>query len=195
MIEINLLPPELRSKAKRAEVVKPTGKQPVYLLYIIPALLAILVCVHVYVAVTDAVNGRQLSSLNDKWKSLEQRRKEVAEFKKEFDAATNNINTIQQLTGQRINYAEKLNKLSLYLPKGVWFVDLVLDQKNMVLKGSVVSLQKEEFNLINGFIDSLKKDYGFIKDFNSLELSSIQRRVIVAYDIVDFILTGTQKAK
>ena len=74
-------------------------------------------------------------------------------------------------------------------------MDLVLDQKNMVLKGSVVSLQKEEFNLINGFIDSLKKDYGFIKDFNSLELSSIQRRVIVAYDIVDFILTGTQKAK
>ncbi len=195
MIEINLLPPELRSKAKRAETVKPTGKQPVYLFYIIPALLALLVCVHVYVAVTDAVKGRQLASLDNKWRSLEQRRKEVTEFKKEFDAATNNINTIQQLTSQRINYAEKLNKLSLYLPKGVWFVDLVLDQKNMVLKGSVVSLQKEEFNLINGFIDSLKKDYGFIKDFNSLELSSIQRRVIVAYDIVDFILTGTQKAK
>lgn len=195
MIEINLLPPELRSKAKRAETVKPTGKQPVYLLYIIPALLALLVCVHVYVAVTDAVKGRQLASLDNKWRSLEQRRKEVAEFKKEFDAATNNINTIRQLTSQRINYAEKLNKLSLYLPKGVWFVDLVLDQKNMVLKGSVVSLQKEEFNLINGFIDSLKKDYGFIKDFNSLELSSIQRRVIVAYDIIDFILTGAQKAK
>ena len=154
MIEINLLPPELRSKAKRAETVKPTGKQPVYLFYIIPALLALLVCVHVYVAVTDAVKGRQLASLDNKWRSLEQRRKEVTEFKKEFDAATNNINTIQQLTSQRINYAEKLNKLSLYLPKGVWFVDLVLDQKNMVLKGSVVSLQKEEFNLINGFIDS-----------------------------------------
>jgi len=195
MIEINLLPPELRSKAKRAETVKPTGKQPVYLFYIIPALLALLVCVHVYVAVTDAVKGRQLASLDNKWRSLEQRRKEVTEFKKEFDAATNNINTIQQLTIQRINYAEKLNKLSLYLPKGAWFVDLVLDQKNMVLKGSVVSLKKEEFNLINGFIDSLKKDHGFIKDFNSLELSSIQRRVIVAYDIVDFILTGTQKAK
>jgi len=195
MIEINLLPPELRSKAKRAETVKPTGKQPVYLLYIIPALLALLVCVHVYVAVTDAVKGRQLASLDNKWRSLEQRRKEAAEFKKEFDAVTNNINTIQQLTSQRVNCAEKLNKLSLYLPKGVWFLDLVLDQKNMVLKGSVISPQKEELNLINGFIDSLKKDYGFIKDFNSLELSSIQRRMIVSYDIVDFILTGAQKAK
>lgn len=195
MIEINLLPAELRSKAKRAEVVKPTGKQPVYLLYIIPGLLAVIVCLHIFIAMADAVKGRQLSLLDNKWKGLEQRRKEVGEFKKEYDAAISSINAIQQLTSQRVDYSEKLNKLSLYLPKGVWFVDLVFDQKNMVLKGSVISQQKEEMSLINGFIDSLKKDPGFIKDFNNLELSSIQRRVIVAYDIVDFILTGTQKAK
>ena len=177
-------------------MAKPTEKQaPAYLLYIIPALLALLVFVHIYIAVSDAAIGGQLNSLDDKWRSLEQRRKEVTEFKKEFDAAANSINAIQQLTSQRVNYSEKLNKLSLYLPKGVWFVDLVFDQKNMVLKGSVISPQKEELGLINGFMDSLKKDHGFIKDFNNLELSSIQRRVIVAYDIVDFILTGTLKAK
>ncbi len=196
MIEINLLPVELRSKAtKKAEPVKSQGKQPLFLLLIIPALFVILVIFHIYMAIAGGANNAQLRALEDKWKGLGQRRDEVAAFKKDYDAAVLANNTIQQLIDQRVNYAEKLNKLSLYLPKGVWFVDLVFDQKNMVLKGSVISPQKEELILINKFIESLKKDQGFIKDFYSLELSSIQRRVIASYEVMDFILTGVMRAK
>lgn len=195
MIEINLLPPELRSKSRKVEATKPSAKQPSYLLYLIPVFFGLLVCIHIYLAIAGVVKSQQLRLLDNKWKSLEARRKEVAEFKKEFEASADSISAIEQFTNQRINCAEKLNKLSLYLPNGVWFVDLSLDGKILILKGSTVSMLREELSLINNFMDSLKKDNAFFGDFNSLELSSIQRRVIGSYDIVDFILTGTLKSK
>jgi Tfp pilus assembly protein PilN len=194
MIEINLLPAELRSKTKKVDLVR-SAQQHRYLLYIIPAFFAFLLCTHIYLAIADIIKSQQLRLLNNKWQSLESRRKEVAEFKKVFESSVSDINSIQQLVNQRINCSEKLNKLSLYLPGGVWFIDLSLNQRNLVLKGSVVSMSKEELGLINSFMGSLKKDSGFFKDFNSLELSSIQRRTIGTYDIVDFILAGTLKSK
>jgi Tfp pilus assembly protein PilN len=100
---------------------------------------------------------------------------------------------IQQLIGQRINWAEKLNKLSLNLPSGVWFNEIQVNSKEFILKASVISLQKEEMNLINAFIDNLKNDKDFFKDFNNLELNSAQKRVIGGYDVTDFILVGILK--
>jgi len=189
MIEINLLPHELKAKSKNA------GLEPGYFLYLIPLVFALLVCAHIILAVVTIARSYQFIALNNKLKSLEPQRKIFENLNKENGMPLADAKLIQQLTVQRINWPEKLNKLSLNLPPGVWFEEITVSSKSFILKGSVISLQKEEMALINKFMDNLKNDTSFFKDFNNLGLSSVQRRVIGGYEIIDFTLLGNLKAK
>jgi len=187
MIEINLLPQELKIKSKKV------GLEPSYFLYLVPLLFGILICVHVYLAVLGIAKNCQFHALNNRWQKVAPQRKTLEDFKKEHELLSSDAKIVQQLTAQRINWSEKLNKLSLNLPSGIWFDEIIVTSLDFTLRGSVISLQKEEFGLINKFINNLKNDKGFFKFFNNLELSSVQRRVIGGYDVVGFVLVGTLK--
>lgn len=189
MLEINLLPEELKVKNQRAEK---ESKYFVYLIIILP-LFAIAILVNICLFSVGALKAYQLSALNRKWDSLEPQRKTLQEFSKEYEGDFSAGGTIKQAINRRMNWAEKLNKLSLDLPVGIWFNEIIVSQKDFVLKGSVISLQKEELNLINKLIDNLKKDEGFFYGLNTLELTSIKKKALAGYDIVDFILTGSLK--
>ena len=201
MIEINLLPEELRVKtrSKNAEHVSVARdakfSQDDLFVYAIPALLVLFACVHVYFAFTAFSKNSRLSSMNRQWISLEPQKKEVDEFNKEFSVVSQDASLTQQLTGQRILWAQKLNKLSLNLPSGVWFNEITVNDKNITIQGSVISLKKEEVTLINKLLDNLKADKDFSKDFVSLELNNVQKKSIGGYDIADFVLTGVLKPR
>ncbi len=181
------MPQELKSKPKKAG---PEALSPKQILYLIPAAFGILICLHIILLSIMVIKGFQLNGLKAKWESLASQRRVLEDFKKENEVLSTDGNLIQKLLKQRISWAEKLNKLSLDLPSGVWFNELSVNQKDFILKGSAVSLQKEEMSLINKFIDNLKNDQDFFGSFRSLELSSVQRRALGGYDIVDFILSG-----
>lgn len=191
MIEINLLPEELKLNAKKES----RKLEKVQVLYLIPLVFGILIIIHICLLGIQATNKLRLNALNHKWQKSAEQRELVDDFRKEFTSLTDEGRTMQQLTAKRINWSEKLNKLSLHLPSGTWFNEISVDPKGFILRGSVVSLEKQEMALINKFMDRLKSDAGFFKDFNNLELSSVQRRIISGYDIIDFILTGELKSK
>lgn len=201
MIEINLLPEELRIKSKEKtleQVVATTMtgfSQDELFIYAIPALLALFVLAHLYFAVIGIAKGGQLASLKRKWTSLEPQKKILDEFNQQYSALSQDAGLAQLLINQRILWAQKLNKLSLNLPSGVWFNDISLAKQSLTIQGSVISLKMEELNLISRLLDSLKADNDFFKDFASLELSSVQKRSIGSYDVADFVLTGTLKSK
>lgn len=190
MIEINLLPQELKVESKKFSI---KYIQPKHLLYFILAAFGVLICLHIYLAAFGVAKNYQFRRLSRIWRNLEPRIKILEEFKKEHETLSVDAKIIQRLISQRINWAEKLNKLSIDLPSGVWFNELSLSQKEFILKAAVISLQKEELNLINQFMNNLKNDATFFKDFNALELSSVQRKTISGYEIVDFILQGRLK--
>jgi len=177
MIEINLLPEELKAKPKSKKTG--VGLQPKQILSLIPFIFGILICMH----------------LNNKWQKFEPQRKILDGFSKEYALLSEDALASQQFVGQRINWSEKLNNLSLKLPSGVWLNEIIVSQKDFIVRGSVVSLKAEEMNLIKIFIDSLKNNTAFIKDFDSLELGSVQRRTVGGYDIVDFNLAGNLKPR
>lgn len=187
MIEINLLPQELKTKAKKFGIDSKS------ILYFILLAFGIIIFVHIYLFAVTVAKNCQLRLLNNKWEKLEPQRKILGNFKNKYEVLSADAETIQQLITQRINCSEKLNKLSINLPSGVWFNELAISSRDFTLKGSVVSLQKEEMVLINKFMNNLKNDAGFLKDFNNLELSSIKRVTVSSYDIVDFILAGNLK--
>lgn len=190
MIEINLLPQELKVKGIKFDIEFIRSKK--LLSFILPA-FGLLICIHIYLCTLAIIKNYQFHRLNRKWQNLKPQREILEEFKKEYDVSSTDAKTIQKLLGQRVNWAEKLNKLSINLPAGVWFNELGLTKKELTLKGAVISVEKQEISLINQFMDNLKNDAGFLKDFNALELGTVQRKTIAGYDIVEFILKGTLK--
>lgn len=201
MIEINLLPQELRVKTKekapqQVVVTAIAGfNRDKLFIYAIPVLLGLFVLAHLYFAVIGIAKGGHLASLKRKWMELEPQKKTLDEFSQQYSLVSQDAGLTQLLINQRILWAQKLNKLSLNLPAGVWFNDLSLVKQSLTIQGSVISLKMEELNLINKLLDSLKADNEFFKDFASLELSSVQKRSIGSYDIADFVLTGILKSK
>lgn len=201
MIEINLLPEELRVKAKAKNpeqvIVKSGGAfNPERLfIYAIPALLALFIFMHVFFVVITIFKNAQVSSLNRQLLVLGPQKKVLDEFNKEYSAASQDASFSRLLIKQRILWAQKLNKLSLYLPAGVWFTDIKLSSKNINIQGSVISLQKEEVGLINKLLDNLKADAEFSKDFVALELDNVQKKNIGGYDIADFVLSGALQSR
>jgi len=191
MIEINLLPEELKTGARNRKA----GVGSEYFLYLIPLAFGILISAHIYFAAVSIIKHCQYSALDNKWRKLQPQREMLNNFKNQYDTLLSGSQAMQQLNIRRLTWSEKLNKLSLDLPPGIWFNEVSFSHAEFILKGSAISLQKEEMILIGKFIDSLKKEESFARDLNNLELSSVQRRSIGGYDIVDFILTGKLKPR
>jgi len=188
MIEINLLSKELKTGFKPEKIG--IGLQPRRILYFIPLIFGILLCVHLYLLAATIFKSSQFNILNNKWQKFEPQRKMLEGFNKEYALLSEDALVSQQLLRERINWSEKLNKLSLDLPSGIWFNEVSISGKDFILRGSVVSLQLQEMNLIKIFLDNLKKDTLFFKDFSNLELGSVQRETIGGYDIVEFTMTA-----
>ncbi|MDD5108269.1 MAG: PilN domain-containing protein [Candidatus Omnitrophica bacterium] len=201
MIEINLLPEELRVKTREKVSEQVTVETRSFLnqdqlfVFAIPVLLSLLVLVHLYFGVVSISQNGKLASLNRKWIELGPQKKVLDEFNQRYSTASQDAGLMQLLIRQRVLWAQKLNDLSLNLPVGVWFNDISFVKQNITIQGSVVSLKMEELNLINRLLNSLKTDNGFSKDFTNLELSNVQKRAVGSYDVADFVLQGALKLK
>jgi len=201
MIQINLLPEELRvrNKTKSSEhetVAKPgVFSHEQLFIYALPVLCGALICAHIYFAVIFILKNNQLVALNRQWVKLEPQKKAFDEFNIDYSSTTQDASLVKLLISKRILWAQKLNKLSLNLPSGVWFNEITISPKDIVIQGSVISLAKEEVNLINKLLENLKIDSEFSRDFNFFELSNLQKKNVGGYDIADFILTGVLKVK
>ncbi|MDD5595785.1 MAG: PilN domain-containing protein [Candidatus Omnitrophica bacterium] len=195
MIEINLLPEELKLKTKKKISFDFSSIDQKKIIYLVPVVFGVLILIHIYLAGLTIVQGVRLGSLNKQWVKLEPERKKLEFFQKESNISSADSQLLQQLNVQRVNWAEKLDSLSTNLPSGIWLEEILISDKAFSLRGSIISLAKEEMNLVNKFIENLKNDSKFFKDFNSLELGSINRRQIKSYDIMDFILEGNIKSK
>jgi len=201
MIQINLLPDELKIKTKGRNIDQVLVKSPMALIrdqafiYAAAAMLLLFILAHLYLAVLLVSKNGQLVSLNQKWLNLAGQKKELDEFNQGFSAVSQDTSLLQQLNRQRFLWAKKLNALSLRLPAGVWFNQITINAKDIIIQGSVISLQKQEVSLINKLLENLKADSEFSKDFVSFELSNVQKKSIGGYDVADFILTGALKAR
>lgn len=197
MIEINLLPEELRNRAAKpnAPVMGAGVLEPKHLVLLAPLILAILISSQLIIGVSAIIKSSQLRALEAKWLQAEPQRKALEEFNNEHTLVLGGAQALKEFEAARIIWSEKLNRLSLDLPSGVWFNELLANSRELVLKGGVISLSKEELGLVKQLIDNLKNDPQFVKDFNALELDSAEKKVIGSYEITEFTLKGALKAK
>ncbi len=201
MIEINLLPEELKAKTKEKipeQVVIKTdsafGADQLFI-FALPVVIGVFFCAHLYFVFCGIAKNSQLVSLNKQWLNLLPQKKVSDEFNREHSLTSQDAGLTQGLVNARVLWAEKLNKLSLNLPSGIWFDDITVNAKSMIIRGEVVSLDNADVTLINKFLDNLRADNEFTKDFASFELNNVQQKTIGSYEVSDFTINGVLKVK
>jgi len=187
MIEINLLPEELRPR--QVKFIIP----PEIFLLIILSVFSLLVIIHLYLGARLLFKSLHYRSLNRQWVQLESQRKMADEWKQEHKVNSQHSEYVRGLISQRVTVSDKMQILSDALPKGIWFNRLSLKQKEFLLEGSVISLKKDQMSLLNLFLNFLNKDKRFSKDFVRLELGRMSMRTLGGYPVMDFVLEGGLK--
>ncbi|HOX54204.1 MAG: PilN domain-containing protein [Candidatus Omnitrophica bacterium] len=192
MIEINLLPPELRRKEPTFKV--PIPKETLFLFG--GAVISVLIIIHLLLVGALAAKKAKFWGLNMEWQKIVPEKNKIDGLKNEQKEITEKIKSIEKLTKKgRISWAKKLNIMSDVLPQGVWIRLINFTGKELTIEGSSVSLRGEEVILVNKFASALKNNTDFYSDFKDLEVGTIKRRQIKTVEVADFTLVANFKEK
>lgn len=183
MIEINLLPEELRKK--RIKFIKSDKT-----FFLIGACLAgTLVILILGINLLICINFRSSRILKEKLEFLKQEAKEAELLSQELSSFKQKLRIIDELMRRRFLWSKKLNELSNLVSPGVWLTEFFFDpQQLMRISGSVVSKKGEEMAFVARFMKNLEGDVSFFGDFKEIELEGIQRRSVQGREVVDFTL-------
>jgi Tfp pilus assembly protein PilN len=184
MININLLPKNFRKVERK--VVLPTNA--VFL-----SIVALLVALHLLLAVVWAYKQAQLLYLKRAWAQLDTQYKNSSSFKKEIQDLLAKIRNVETVVTRQVSLTEILSGLNAAVPKWLWLDRFNFSEQRLVIQGSVISMTQNEMTIIGKFLQDLKSNITISNSFSKIELTSVQRRLIRNYDVVDFVLTGEIK--
>lgn len=196
MIEINLLPPELKKKKTLHVEVKQIFSPRILLTF-----LGYFVLAHTVILTASFISAKRLDIIKTNWNGLSPQRAKIAQLNTDYADIQQKVLLIEKLIGERILWAKKLNLLSDLLVNGVWLNQLSLDARiegkkekpayiSLTIRGSAASRAKNEPALIGKFIQNLKGSSEFTADFVEIELGPIRQRQITQTTIMDFVLTA-----
>jgi len=191
MLEINLLPADLKPKPKKPGIDLESKET----LYLIPLVFGIIIIIQLFLVGILMFKNVEMKLLSARWQKMETQRKALEEFRSQTAQLSEDARALQKVSSASVKWAPKLNKLSLDLPPGIWFRELSLKGGILSLKASVVSLEQSEIGMINQFLDNLKKDKDFFADFAKVDLGTIEKRTVGTYGVADFTVTGALKSQ
>jgi hypothetical protein len=90
-------------------------------------------------------------------------------------------------------WSRKLNAISDAVVKGQWLRRITLEKSGLEIEGSAISRSHNEMTLISSFVDNLKKDPAFSKEFSSIEINAVRKERRGAAEITSFIVTAKTK--
>jgi len=189
MIDINLIPQELRKQRKN----KLLGKINIPLEILVGCFggfVIILGMIHVVILLLNVGKVAHLKTLQYQWESMETEKKNVESIKSEMNIFKGKFKALEDIAKKgEMSWAQKLNILSDELPRGMWFKKIALAERMLFIEGSTISQDASEIASVSRLIASLKNDEEFIVDFTEIELGSINRRRIKNVEIADFVIT------
>lgn len=186
MIEINLLPEELRKR--KSEPSFSLNIEAEKLKFLIGGgATGLLVLIVVVFSLSSFIRGTQIKRLLARENNFSGKLLQINSVNKEIAVLKSKMATLDQLTKRKFLWAEKLNQLSDLTLPGIWFTHIYTDTENrLIIEGSVVSKSEEAMAFVGKLMKNLKDDQLFFKDFNNIKLESVQRKNKEERDIVDF---------
>jgi len=131
MIEINLLPQELKRKRKTASFKMPdidrlTGLPQVL---IVSGVVGFMIVAQLLVLGFLAIAGKQLNTAEKRLKEIQPQVTEVRDLKARIKAMDDKLAVLDAVVGRKIRWAKKLSELSDSLTPDVWLTHLVYDEQ------------------------------------------------------------------
>ncbi len=131
MIEINLLPEELKKSQPRFKKFDISGIdfKNVPVTNIAAAVVGFIVAIHVLLFLVGITSQGRLSVLSKRYNQLLPQKKESEALKAQVDAINKKVGAIDELMVKRFSWARKLNDLSDSMTPGIWLTELSYDEK------------------------------------------------------------------
>lgn len=115
-----------------------------------------------------------LRSLNEKNLNLKTVFLELDILKKKKDELNNKLSFYQNTFQNKFNWAEKLSLIRQVIPAHLWLTSIYTETKagkTLIIKGSATStVESEIITSISEFVDRLKKEPSFSKNFEEIKL-------------------------
>ena len=186
MIEINLLPEELRKKKSEPAFNLSIEAEKLKFL-VIGGTIGILILIVIALTLGSFIRKVQINSLLAREKIFSDRFFLVDSINKEIAVLKTKMAVLDQLTKRKFLWTEKLNQLSDLILPGIWFTHVYTDSENrLIIEGSVISKSEEAMAFVGKFMKNIKDDQQFFKDFKNIRLESVQRENKEERDIVNF---------
>jgi hypothetical protein len=194
MIDINLIPAALRKDGKGSANSLKINIPKELLFGVAAGLIFIMVTVHLLLGVTWLMGLGRLSHYNGQWQKVMPDKTILDTINKESGDLKKKIKMVSDMTVKKtVLWAPKFNAISDSLPRGVWIRRMTLDKVGLTMEGSVVSKNENEINNVGKFLYALKQNEDFMKDFNSLEVNSIQGGKNASVEVTDFSVMAKVK--
>jgi len=224
VVEINLLPDEMKKKKRSAPRIDVSAVALPKIPFMNMAIMAFgaLLAVQVALFLIGVVSGATFKNLEAKYKVILPEKVETEKLRSQVDRTNKKVSAIDELMVKRFSWAKKLNSLSDCLTPGIWLTELEYDEKlssapkaanadsakkksfqaadsvvsrYLILSGAASSMGEDGTALIGRFIKSLKDDPEFYSDFKDIELGTIRREKMEDQEVMTFKITCFFKAR
>ena len=222
MIEINLLPKELRKKTHKA--ISAGGLDLPKRLMINTGIIVLffLVLTHIALSITTMIKKGQAQDLQLEWQILQPAKQSADGHIRQIQALKAREKLIKSVGGVDVIWARKLNYISELIPSEIWLTRITLDERQRVIKrgqtrglnaraAAGVRDNTQQILTLNGiveskhsskmlspvgrFIKSLENEPLFFDDFEEIELGDVKRREIEERNVMSFELICVVKDK
>ncbi|HOY09365.1 MAG TPA: PilN domain-containing protein [Candidatus Omnitrophota bacterium] len=191
MIEINLVPPQLKKKKKaRSAAHEPAAGLSKHAVIGYASLLIVLLALgagalQFMISMKLAERKRLMSELAE----LVPQKINTERYTGQIKELNGKLAPLEKILGNRdFMWSQKLNEISDNLPRGVWLTKMQLEQGVLLINGSAVSKTQTEMIGVHSFNTSLKDNDAFMKDFSEIELEYIKSRTINGTPVADFTI-------
>lgn len=199
MIELNLLPKELRKKEKR-EIPK------VNVMPIAIGVMATLVVVHIILMVFVSINNSKIKKLKSEWDKIQPLKAKTELMATQTTDLERRLTAMKRIADPPIDWPRILSGLNKSVVPTIWLYDFspVSRQgqlglasggtpQNLVISGYDLGESEEATSSVGKFISNLKKDPDFSEFFTAIELEVINSRIISGQNVMMFKLNCTFK--
>ena len=147
MIEINILPEELRKKKRQSSAigVSKMSLRKLPLINMVAMAVGIILSTQLVLFVVGVITGMGCKALDKSYKEMLPKKKETENLKTQVGKMNKKVAAIDELMVKRFSWAKKLNDLSDSMTPGIWLTELKYDEKmgEMQLPAAPKSLKKK----------------------------------------------------
>jgi len=205
MIEINLLPKELRKKKKKAKEVSVSAiSLPVFEAQILPicaGVIGLFISLNIILSLLTGINNFRAARMGSTWTKLQPQKEIMDQMKKERGELEIKLGLANKVSNPYVQWTQLLSGLNQSVIPGIWLQSFKPVFPAAGRKGSTESAKFPTMIKLNGyalgasevatatvarFINSLKSNEDFSIFFDDIEMQDIRSKVMDGKEAMQF---------